>query len=601
MADDSLPAGMRNNNPLNIIYTPNSGYEGVVGPSQNLDAGYPQLVFETPQHGMNAAAELLLRKYNSGLTSANSIIAGRNGWTPGNSQAAANVAQIAGVHPDEDLNLRDPQRFASFMRALARQEQGGASSAYGPDMYAAAARRALGNKATMYDPFSGAYVPDINTEGAYATVASTAQPPAPPELALSPTAGMFALTPYLSQSMAAKPTIPAQVSGIAAAAPAQRPGFFGALNSAMNDPNIHYWMSILGSGLAGKDFGTASQAAAAALKNQVEMQRIRDWARLWGAQEVSPQAGIGATQQPQAAPGPQGGSLAPGTGPGIGTPTQPGFVPRAVARVAAAAGPDEGSKILANFVTHPHYQSNEMGMFDTHTGQYVHLFPKDETNVVLPSGVSRKQGEEATAIMDQTDRVLANTKLLREALGDTGQVDEYGNPIIRPSIGMQHAIGPQPDSEWWQMLKGSVRGALDWGTPSQDARNVIQQYASQIQNYLQKLEGVGGNVTDAKLTSRGCPMAIRETGRSLRGSINRRARLAPPMPRRRRAPACLASEATRTTTPCSRASSISTRMAMSGRSPRLQGGRFSSAFRTIRRTIRPIWTRAIGLSDGLAG
>lgn len=133
-ADPRLPAGMRNNNPGNIKFRSDVAWEGLVGPSENLDQGDPQAVFDTPEKGMRAAYKLALNKYKDGKRTAKDLIAGDGGWTPGNSQAAANIARSMGLGPDDDLRLDDPAQAKSFLRALVTQEHGSASSAYTDDM-----------------------------------------------------------------------------------------------------------------------------------------------------------------------------------------------------------------------------------------------------------------------------------------------------------------------------------------------------------------------------------------------------------------------------------------------------------------------------------
>jgi hypothetical protein len=140
----NLPMGMANNNPANIKFTPNAGYAGALGASRNTDQGDPQLVFDNAQNGMNAAMDLALRKYRAGKTSANALIAGEGGWTPGNKQAAANIARSIGIDPDADLGLADPARARAFLQALVRQEQGAASGRYPTDIFTTAALRAGG-------------------------------------------------------------------------------------------------------------------------------------------------------------------------------------------------------------------------------------------------------------------------------------------------------------------------------------------------------------------------------------------------------------------------------------------------------------------------
>ena len=137
---DNAPMGMGHNNPLNIQYYQGAAteYSGQVGPSSNTDQGDPQMKFASPEAGWNAAYNLLNKKYSGGMTTPNQIIAGKGGWTPGNTQAAANVAKAAGVGPDDDIGFSDPNKAQKFMRALVTQEQGAAAKAYPDEMIAAA-------------------------------------------------------------------------------------------------------------------------------------------------------------------------------------------------------------------------------------------------------------------------------------------------------------------------------------------------------------------------------------------------------------------------------------------------------------------------------
>lgn len=135
-ADPALPAGMRNNNPGNIKYRSDVPWNGLVGPSENTDQGDPQAVFESPELGMRAAYKLARNKYNAGQKTAMDIIAGDNGWTPGNRQAAINIARTMGIDPTADLMLDDPDQASKFLRALVTQEHGQASQAYADDMIA---------------------------------------------------------------------------------------------------------------------------------------------------------------------------------------------------------------------------------------------------------------------------------------------------------------------------------------------------------------------------------------------------------------------------------------------------------------------------------
>lgn len=146
--DPNLPAGMRNNNPGNIKYVGQAG----TSPSVNKDQGDPQAVYASADEGMAAMFTLALKKYDGGKTTANSLIAGQNGWTPGNTAAAANVARAMGLSPDDNLNLRDPAKLKEFARALMQQEHGKASRAYGDDMVSRIADDVLAGRKVQPGP-----------------------------------------------------------------------------------------------------------------------------------------------------------------------------------------------------------------------------------------------------------------------------------------------------------------------------------------------------------------------------------------------------------------------------------------------------------------
>lgn len=131
----TLPAGMRNNNPGNIKFV---GQRGTT-PSANTDEGDPQAVYPTAQAGMNAMSSLLGRKFAGGKVTPDQMIAGQGGWTPGNHDAAANVAKTMGITANTQMNFNDPIQKAKFMRALILQEHGPKSRLYPDSMILAAA------------------------------------------------------------------------------------------------------------------------------------------------------------------------------------------------------------------------------------------------------------------------------------------------------------------------------------------------------------------------------------------------------------------------------------------------------------------------------
>ncbi|WP_164895947.1 phage tail tip lysozyme [Rhizobium hidalgonense] len=132
-----LPPGMRNNNPANLKYAGQRG-PGIIGPSENTDQGDPQVVYATPEAGMRHNVWQIMRKYRKGMLTPNQMIAGAGGWTPKSFTAAANIAQMMGIDPDDDLQLTDPAMAKKFVRALITQEQGTSGALYPDSMIEAA-------------------------------------------------------------------------------------------------------------------------------------------------------------------------------------------------------------------------------------------------------------------------------------------------------------------------------------------------------------------------------------------------------------------------------------------------------------------------------
>jgi hypothetical protein len=182
-----LTAGMRNNNPGNIKYV---GQPGTT-PSVNTDQGDPQAVYASPQAGMNAMYRLLRLKYSGGRRTVRQIIADNGGWTPGNIQAAENIARSAGIGIDDDIGLDDPGKAQRFMRGLLLQEHGDASNQYDDGMLASAitgggsgAPQGGGGGQFAYRLEGGAARPDAVTgmDPAFRTALMSLYANAPPEV-----------------------------------------------------------------------------------------------------------------------------------------------------------------------------------------------------------------------------------------------------------------------------------------------------------------------------------------------------------------------------------------------------------------------------------
>jgi hypothetical protein len=124
--------GVKNRNPGNIGYGPWAQAHGAIG-SAGTDTGHGVAVFPSFESGAAALEDLALSKYGAGKHSANQLIAGPGGWTPGNYAAAANVARSMGLRPDEDLRLNDEKQRKRFRDSLMKQELGPAGARYVKD------------------------------------------------------------------------------------------------------------------------------------------------------------------------------------------------------------------------------------------------------------------------------------------------------------------------------------------------------------------------------------------------------------------------------------------------------------------------------------
>ena len=150
---ETVPMGMRVNNPLNIKFTGSQVqrnlFEGVVGKSVHTDQGDPQIAFSTPEAGMVSGLRLLLYKQKThGLNTIQSLIADPSlGWIQGGgaanplgNNAAREIAQRAGMSLTEPLNLSDKGTMRKFVQSLLFQEHGPSSSIYGSVLDASIAK-----------------------------------------------------------------------------------------------------------------------------------------------------------------------------------------------------------------------------------------------------------------------------------------------------------------------------------------------------------------------------------------------------------------------------------------------------------------------------
>ena len=121
MKKETLPRGIRNNNPGNIRLTK------IKWQGQRAAQFDPAFVeFESPVYGLRALMKVLLTYYNKyGLDTVQSII---NRWAPPVENAtdhyAAHVAHRLNVKRTEALNLHDPKMLISLTQAIVLHENG---------------------------------------------------------------------------------------------------------------------------------------------------------------------------------------------------------------------------------------------------------------------------------------------------------------------------------------------------------------------------------------------------------------------------------------------------------------------------------------------
>lgn len=135
VVDPKWPAGMRVNNPGNLKYSPDVQWQGSQGPSAHTDQGTPQVTFDTPTHGFRAMGKLIVNKYNKGMVTPMELIAGQEGWTPGYTPAAENIAMTLGVGVNDKLDISTPDNLKKVMKAIVTQEHGGSGSLYPDEFY----------------------------------------------------------------------------------------------------------------------------------------------------------------------------------------------------------------------------------------------------------------------------------------------------------------------------------------------------------------------------------------------------------------------------------------------------------------------------------
>lgn len=118
------PRGIRNNNPGNIDYSPNTKWRGQLGIEDGPGARFVK--FQNPIYGIRAIVKVLLTYYNKHkLTTIAGMI---SRWAPPTENSTATyinqVAAACGVAPTARFPIGDAGALAKLVQAIIQHENG---------------------------------------------------------------------------------------------------------------------------------------------------------------------------------------------------------------------------------------------------------------------------------------------------------------------------------------------------------------------------------------------------------------------------------------------------------------------------------------------
>ena len=119
--ENKLPVGIRNNNPLNIVYNKNNNW---IGQLKGVKGKFT--AFETMTWGFRAAA-IILKKYIK-VHKRDTIKKIISAWAPSNENdttAYVNfICRVTGYDQDEKVNFNDMIKMLRIMSAMCQMENG---------------------------------------------------------------------------------------------------------------------------------------------------------------------------------------------------------------------------------------------------------------------------------------------------------------------------------------------------------------------------------------------------------------------------------------------------------------------------------------------
>jgi hypothetical protein len=115
--------GLRNNNPGNIKFSPNSPWKGSVRDANGNYVNDGEFVqFDTPEAGIRAMTMNLLSYDNRGINTIRGIV---NNWsTTDRGSYTKFLSEQLGVKPDDVVNVKDPAVMQQLVRGIIQMENG---------------------------------------------------------------------------------------------------------------------------------------------------------------------------------------------------------------------------------------------------------------------------------------------------------------------------------------------------------------------------------------------------------------------------------------------------------------------------------------------
>ena len=114
-----LPRGVRNNNPVNIEFSPANNWEGQRGSDGRF------VIFSNPAYGFRAGARVLRSYHRQGYRTLSQMI---NRFAPSHendtSNYVRNVSKWSGIGENQTVDVTNSEQLATLLHSMSRMEVG---------------------------------------------------------------------------------------------------------------------------------------------------------------------------------------------------------------------------------------------------------------------------------------------------------------------------------------------------------------------------------------------------------------------------------------------------------------------------------------------